>query len=53
VKAFDRVNWNKLWNVMMERGFQQQLIRIVESLHHEIQIIDERGGAINGFILIH
>jgi hypothetical protein len=43
-KAFDRVNRNKLWSIMIKRGFPQHLIRAVQSLYHETEIIIERGG---------
>jgi hypothetical protein len=43
-KAFDRVNRNKFWSIMIKRGFPQHLIRAVQSLYHETQIIIERDG---------
>jgi hypothetical protein len=43
-KAFDRANRNNLWSIMIKRGFLQHLIRAVQSLYHETQIIIEREG---------
>jgi hypothetical protein len=43
-KAFDRVNRNKLWSIMIKRGFPQHLITAVQSLYHETQIIIKREG---------
>jgi hypothetical protein len=43
-KAFDRVNHNKLWSIMIKRGFLKHLIRAAQSLYHETQIIIEREG---------
>jgi hypothetical protein len=43
-KAFNRVNRNKLWRIMIKRGFPQHLIRAVQSLFHETQIIIKREG---------
>jgi hypothetical protein len=41
-KAFDRVNRNKLWSLMIKRGFPQQLIRAVQNLYHETQKSKEK-----------
>jgi hypothetical protein len=41
-KAFDRVNRNKLWSIMFKRGFPQQLIRAIQSLYYETQMVIER-----------
>jgi hypothetical protein len=36
-KAFDRVNHNKLWSVMIKKGFLQYLIRAVQSLSMKLK----------------
>jgi hypothetical protein len=43
----DRANRNKLWSIIITRGFPQHLIRAVQSLYHETQIIIEREGKQN------
>jgi hypothetical protein len=43
-KAFDRVKRNKLWSIIIKRGFPQHLVRAAQSLYHETQIIIEREG---------
>jgi uncharacterized protein (UPF0128 family) len=42
-KAFDKVNRNKLWTIMEERGHTQHLIRVRQSLYHNSKIIINTG----------
>jgi hypothetical protein len=37
-KAFYSVIRNKLWEIMINRGFQSHLIRVVQSLYHDTRI---------------
>lgn len=45
-KAFDKVNRNKLWNIMI-KSYPQHLVRAIQSLYHENQIMIEINGKRN------
>jgi hypothetical protein len=42
-KVFDKVNRNKLWTIMEEKGHTQHLIRVIQSLYHNSKIIINTG----------
>lgn len=42
-KAFDKVNRNKLWNIMKQKGVPQHLITVIRSLYVENKILVETG----------
>jgi hypothetical protein len=42
-KVFDKVNRNKLWTIMEEQGYPQDLIRVIQSLYRNSNIIINTG----------
>jgi hypothetical protein len=42
-KLFDKVNRNKLWTIMEEQDYPQDLIRVIQSLYHNSKIISNTG----------
>ena len=42
-KAFDRVNWNQLWQILNRRGISYHLIEVIKSLYKNIRIQIDTG----------
>jgi hypothetical protein len=45
-KAFDRVDRNKLWNILQQRGYPVHFIQAVQSLYNETKVIIQSGDQI-------